>query len=186
MMRASHREESNMDLPGSPYLYALAALAMTFAGFSAVAIVLRQTLGRRLSPFHLLVTRLYIESGFWAAAFSMMAPLLALCELPPDLVWRLSSIAIAAILIAYGATYPVRRRRIVPDGLPSRRWIAIGCVSLVVVAALIGNGELDPGMRRHRVRARANKLLGSRRRPGWVIGDGHLTFRRARCARRRA
>jgi hypothetical protein len=128
-----------MDLPGSPYLYALAALAMTFAGFSAVAIVLRQTLGRRLSPFHLLVTRLYIESGFWAAAFSMMAPLLALCELPPDLVWRLSSIAIAAILIAYGATYPVRRRRIVPDGLPSRRWIAIGCVSLVVVAALIGN-----------------------------------------------
>jgi len=128
-----------MDLPGASYLHALAALAMTFAGFSAVTIVLRQTLGRRLSPFHLFVTRLYIESGFWAAAFSMVAPLLALCGLPPDLVWRLSSAAIAAVLVAYGTTYPMRRRAIVPDGLPSRRWIAIACVSLAVVALLVGN-----------------------------------------------
>jgi hypothetical protein len=128
-----------MDLPGTAYLSTLAALAMTFAGFSAVAIVLRQTLGRRLSPFHLLITRIYIESGFWAAAFSMIAPLLALCGLPTDMVWRLESAATAAVLIAYGATYPMRRRAIVPDALPSRRWIAIACVSLVVIAGLIGN-----------------------------------------------
>jgi hypothetical protein len=128
-----------MDLPGAAYLYALAALAMTFAGFSAVAIVLRQTLGRRLSPFHLMITRLYIEAGFWAAAFSMLAPLLALCGLPTEMVWRLASAAIAAVLIVYGATYPMRRRAIVSEALPSRRWIAIACVSLAVIAALIGN-----------------------------------------------
>ena len=128
-----------MDLPGAAYLYALAALAMTFAGFSAVAIVLRQTLGRRLSAFHLMITRLYIESGFWAAAFSMLAPLLALCGLPAELVWRLTSGAIAAVLIVYGATYRMRRRAIMPDALPSRRWIAIACVSLAVIAALVGN-----------------------------------------------
>ena len=35
-----------MELPGSAYLYTLATLSMTFAGFSAIAIVLRQTIGK--------------------------------------------------------------------------------------------------------------------------------------------
>jgi hypothetical protein len=34
-----------MELPGSAYLYTLATLAMTFAGFCAIVIVLRQTTG---------------------------------------------------------------------------------------------------------------------------------------------
>ena len=128
-----------MELAGSGYLYALAALSMTFAGFSAIVIVLRQTIGRQLSPFHLLVTRLYIESGFWAAAFSMLPPLLALCGVPAAAVWRISSAAIAAVLIAYGATYRMRRRAIVQDKLPSRRWIAIACLSVMVIAGLACN-----------------------------------------------
>ena len=128
-----------MDLAGSGYLYALATLSMTFAGFSAIVIVLRQTIGRRLSPFHLLVTRLYIESGFWAAAFGMLPPLLALCDVPADAVWRISSGAIAAVLIVYGATYRMRRRAIVQESLPSRRWIAIACVSAAVIVGLVCN-----------------------------------------------
>jgi hypothetical protein len=128
-----------MELAGEAYCYALATLSMTFAGFSAIVIVLRQTLGRPLSPFHLLVTRLYIESGFWAAAFSMLAPLLALCGLPAAAAWRVASAIVAAVLIAYGATYPVRRRRITQEALPSRRWIAIACVSLAVIAGLACN-----------------------------------------------
>ena len=126
-------------MEGEAYSFALATLAMTFAGFSAIVIVLRQTLGRPLSPFHLLVTRLYIESGFWAAAFSMLAPLLALCGVPAAAAWRIASAVIAFVLIAYGASYPMRRRRITREALPSRRWFAIACVSLAVIAALAGN-----------------------------------------------
>jgi hypothetical protein len=54
-------------------------------------------------------------------------------------VWRLTTAAIAAVLVIYGATCPLRRPAIVPDALPSRRWVAIACLSLVVIAALVGN-----------------------------------------------
>jgi len=128
-----------MGLAGEAYSYALAALAMTFAGFAAIVIVLRQTLGRPMSPFHLLITRLIIESGFWAAAFSMLAPLLALCGVPDRAAWRIASAAIAAVLIAYGATYRARRRKVLSDALPTRRWTAIAGLSLAVIAALICN-----------------------------------------------
>jgi hypothetical protein len=47
-----------MELPGSAYLYTLATLAMTFAGFCAIVIVLRQTTGQHISGFHIVLTRL--------------------------------------------------------------------------------------------------------------------------------
>ena len=68
-----------MDLPGSAYLYTLATLSMTFAGFCAIVIVLRQTTGREVSGFHIVLMRLHLESGLWAAAFCMLPPLLAVC-----------------------------------------------------------------------------------------------------------
>ena len=52
-----------MELPGSAYLYTLATLAMTFAGFCAIVIVLRQTTGKDISSFHVVLTRLYLESA---------------------------------------------------------------------------------------------------------------------------
>ena len=57
----------------SAYLYTLATLAMTFAGFCAIVIVLRQT-GKDLSGFHIVLTRIYLESGLFSAAFCMLPP----------------------------------------------------------------------------------------------------------------
>ena len=88
-----------MELPGSAYLYTVAALSMTFAGFCAIVIVLRQTVGRELSGFHIVLMRLYIESGLWAAAFAMLAPLLALFGLSHETVWRTSSAIIGVVMI---------------------------------------------------------------------------------------
>ena len=51
-----------MELPGSAYLYTLATLSMTFAGFCAIVIVLRQTIGKEISGFHVVLMRLYLES----------------------------------------------------------------------------------------------------------------------------
>jgi hypothetical protein len=128
-----------MELPGSTYLYALATLAMTFAGFCAIVIVLRQTAGRELSGFHVVLTRLYLESGLWAAAFAMLAPLLAVCGVPHDTALRLASAIIAAVMLAYGAAYPARRRATMAEPLPRGRWIPIAAVSTLVMVALIGN-----------------------------------------------
>jgi len=128
-----------MELPGSAYLYTLATLSMTFAGFCAIVIVLRQTIGKEISGFHVVLMRLYLESGLWAAGFCMLPPLLAACGVPEPVVWRVSSAIIAVALVAYGATYAKRRRRITAGPLPRARWLPIVAVSMVVIIALIGN-----------------------------------------------
>ena len=64
-----------MELPGSAYLYTLATLAMTFAGFCAIVIVLCQTVGKYVSGFHLVLTRLYLEAGLFSARAISALPL---------------------------------------------------------------------------------------------------------------
>jgi len=128
-----------MELPGSAYLYTLATLSMTFAGFCAIVIVLCQTIGREISGFHIVLMRLYIEAGLWAAGFCMLPPLLAACGLAESTVWRVASAIIAIVIIAYGATYRMRRRAMMSEPLPLGRWLPIVAISILVVAALIGN-----------------------------------------------
>jgi hypothetical protein len=124
-----------MELPGSANLYTLATLAMTFAGFCAIVIVLRQTTGKGISGFHLVLARLYLESGLFSAAFCMFPPLLALCGLTETTVWRVSSAIIATVLLCFGATYPMRRAAITAGSLPITRWLPIVSVSMLVVVA---------------------------------------------------
>jgi hypothetical protein len=145
------RWSENVELPGSAYLFTLATLSVTFAGFCAIVIVLRQTAGKELSGWHLILTRLYIEAGFWAAGFCMLPPLLALCGLSQPVVWRTSSAAIALVMIVYGATYPKRRRLIATEPAPPRRWLLIVIVvgSTLVIAGLLGNAigvSYEPGI----------------------------------------
>jgi len=128
-----------MELPGSAYLYTLATLSMTFAGFCAIVIVLRQTTGKNISGFHIILTRLYLESGLFAAAFCMLPPLLAACGLSETTVWRVSSAIVLAVLLGYGATYPKRRAVIIAGPVPRARWVPIVAASMLVVIALVGN-----------------------------------------------
>jgi hypothetical protein len=133
-----------MELPGVPYLYTLAALSMTFVGFCAIVIVLRQTIGKEISGWHIVLMRLYIETGFWAAAFSMLPPLLALCGLPHTAVWRASSTFIAVVMVGYGVAYPRRRRSMTADPVPLRRWLPIVTGSLLVIVGLLCNAVGAP------------------------------------------
>lgn len=133
-----------MELPGSAYLYTLATLSMTFVGFCAIVIVLRQTIGKELSGWHVVLMRLYIETGFWAAAFSMLPALLALSGLPQVVVWRSASIVIALVMVGYAAAYPQRRRAMTAEPVPLRRWLPIVAVSLVVIVSLLCNAAGVP------------------------------------------
>ena len=159
-----------MELPGSAYLYTLASLSMTFAGFCAIVIVLRQTTGKDVSGFHIVLTRLYLESGLFSAAFCMLPPLLALCGLSATSVWRVSSAIIAVVLLCYGAAYPMRRAAYVAERVPRARWVPIVVPSALVVAALIGNALGT------RLRRRSAPLLSPR--PGlWAAGPRSLCWR---------
>ena len=128
-----------MEAPGATYLYTLATLAMTFAGFCAIVIVLRQTMGRELSGFHVLLTRLYIEAGLATTAFCMLPPLLAWSGVPLPAVWRASSATIVTAMLLYGWAYPRRRRVKTLDRLPLRRWLAIAIGSIAVTLGLLAN-----------------------------------------------
>ena len=128
-----------MEGAGANYLYALATLAMTFAGFCAIVIVLRQAIGKGLSGFHVLLTSVYLEAGLATTAFCMLPPLLALCGVPQDAVWRASSGIIIAAILLYGWAYPRRRRVKTLDRLPLQRWLPIAIGSAVVMIGLLAN-----------------------------------------------
>jgi hydrogenase-4 membrane subunit HyfE len=104
-----------MELPGSGYFYALAALSMAFVGFTSIVVVLHQGTGKPLSPFHVLITKLFIELGLMATAFAMIAPTLAICGISKILVWRISSVIMLAVLVPWLVTYPIRRKAAAPD-----------------------------------------------------------------------
>src|ERR1700686_5382692 len=65
-----------MDLPGASYFYTLAQVGITFAGFAAILMSLRQMRGASLSKFHLWVAQSYVQSGMVTAVNALLSPLL--------------------------------------------------------------------------------------------------------------
>lgn len=128
-----------MELPGSGYFYAIAALGMAFVGFTAIVVVLRQGAGKPLSPLHLLFTHLFVELGLMATAFAMLAPTLVICGIHEDMVWRLSSIVMLVVLVPWLYFYARRRKAAAPsENLPLRYWI-MTILGTIVVAGLVMN-----------------------------------------------
>ena len=123
-----------MAMSATTYLLALATIAVTFVGFSALVIILRQTIGGEMSRLDVLVTRIFIQLGFIVAAAAMLPPLLMLFSLPPTITWRISSIAAAVLSFLFAVTYPSRRHAASGVRTPVAIWIDILILS---VAALI-------------------------------------------------
>jgi hypothetical protein len=124
-----------MDLPGSTYLYTLAALSVTFVGFSALVIILRQTLGGEMSRLDILITRIFIQLGFIVAAGAMLPPLLSLFPWPPALIWRTSSFIAAVPSFLFAVTYPARRHA--ASGVPTPFVIWIDVLILLTAAMVL-------------------------------------------------
>jgi hypothetical protein len=57
-----------------------ATLAVTFVGFSAFVIILRQTIGGKMSRLDVLTARIFIQLGFIVAAGAMVPALLSLFQ----------------------------------------------------------------------------------------------------------
>jgi hydrogenase-4 membrane subunit HyfE len=128
-----------MELANAGYFYALAALAMAFVGFSTIVVVLRQGTGKPLSRLHVLFTHLFVELGLMATGFAMLAPTLAVIGVGGDLVWRISSVIMLAVLIPWLMFYGLRRKAAAPkEPLPLRYWV-MTILGTVVVAGLALN-----------------------------------------------
>jgi hypothetical protein len=125
-----------MELPGSAYFYALAALSMAFVGFTSIVVVLHQSTGKPLSPFHVLITSLFVELGLMATAFAMLGPTLAVFGIRELLVWQISSAIMLAVLVPWLMTYPMRRTAAAPNERLPLRWYIMTMLGTVAVVAL--------------------------------------------------
>jgi len=110
------------------YLYTMAILGMTFIGFSAIVMLLRQTLGSHLRAFDALFARVYMEFGLGA----MLPPLLMFWELPPAAVWRVSSSLVGIPLLVFAVTYPARRRA--ASGEPTPRYVRVNLAIVLLIS----------------------------------------------------
>ena len=128
-----------MEIQGAGYLYSIAAVAMAFVGFSAIVVILRQTLGTGLSSFQLLLMQLLVEHGFVVVFLSLLPLLLALFDIPHELIWRLCSGVATFVITAWLSHYLLRRYPAVrskPQPLYVRINVGIQSITLL---ALLGN-----------------------------------------------
>jgi hypothetical protein len=121
-----------MELPGTAYLYAVATVSITFVGFAALLIVIRQSLGGELTGYDTYFTLAFIKAGFIVTAGALVPPLLVLYGWPEPLVWRVSSVATAAAILVFVASVPARRRA--ATGRPVPRFVG-ALLSLQTAAA---------------------------------------------------
>jgi hypothetical protein len=127
-----------MDLPGAGYFYTLAQVGITFAGFAAILMTLREMRGTGLSKFHLWVARSYVQSGMVTAMNALLSPLLFGLGLSEQMTWQVASLIIAVQSIVLIVLAPGQWRANTDRPLEMRVKVQIG-LGLLVNAALLAN-----------------------------------------------
>jgi hypothetical protein len=135
-----------MELSGSGYLYTLAILGITFASMSAIVVALRHTTGAPPSPFHLYLTKFYIEQGFLVAGLSMLPVLLWIFPIPHPVVWQVASPVAAVALQLHGFSFSRRRRAVTQFRLAKSVKILIAVRFLFVLALLVNVIDMPAGI----------------------------------------
>ena len=121
-----------MESPGTSYLYTMAILGMSFMGFAAIVMLLRQTLGSHLRAFDALFARIYMEFAVIVSMGAMLPPLLMFWELPIGTVWRLSSGLVGVPLLVIAGGYPARRRA--TTGEPTPRYVRVNVTIILLIS----------------------------------------------------
>ena len=137
-----------MDLPGSAYLLALAALAIAFVGFASLVIIfLRPTTGGPLTRYDVFFTLSFVQLCFVIVFGSLLPPLLALGGLAETTIWRWASASTACLFALFCIAAPVRRRAMgKPPGSTYFAWLAVPhLISLALLVAIAGGVQFGPG-----------------------------------------
>ena len=130
-----------MELPGAGYLYNLSVLAVTFATVSALVMLIRQTLGGKLSNFDIFLLRGFVSFSLFVAFAAILPPLAALSNALALVLWPLTS-AVAAILLALNLYWVIMRRRKAtgqpaPAGVTIRYLVHGMAIALLALNALV-------------------------------------------------
>ena len=137
-----------MEVKGANFLYTLATLMITFAGFSALLLSIRQTLGAGLSLLDKFIVKTILVHFFILTGGALLPPLLGLWNVSETRLWRISALCFAVPMLALPVTYSHRRRKAVGTGPPPAGFAVFVVVGSTTIAAMllyiIGGFEYQP------------------------------------------
>ncbi len=107
-----------MDFKGASLLNTLAGMMITFAGFSALLLVVRSAAGAKLSLLDRFLAKTVMTHVFVLTGAALLPALFALCEVPEMWFWRASGVLFALPMLYLQVTYPSRRRKLIGEGPP--------------------------------------------------------------------
>jgi hypothetical protein len=149
-----------MELPGETYLFNLSLIAVTFAVVSALVMMMRQTMGGKLSNFDIYLTSTYISFGFALAVAAILPPLVSFFELLPPGLWAVSSV-LAAVLVAGTLTTAIHRRRLASSDPLSPGVMASFAIHVLGVILLLVNAAVVPWQGIHLFAVAVTLSIGS-------------------------
>lgn len=137
-----------MEVKGAALLYTLATLAITFAGFAALLLIVRQLAGGSLTAIDRFLARTVVGHCVWFAAGALIPSTLALFDLPESLVWKLSALLFGLPMLALLLTFPRRRIAATGHGAPPIVLVVMvgfGSLSIAAMVAGVLAGYADAG-----------------------------------------
>ena len=127
-----------MEVEATTFLYTLAGLMITFAGFSALLLALRPAAGAKLSLLDRYLAKIVMTHIFVLTAGALLPALLALYDLQEKWIWRGSGVLFALPMLFLQVTYPCRRRKVVGNGPPPAVFAVFVVLGSVVTLAMLG------------------------------------------------
>jgi len=127
-----------MEFKGAGFLYTLAGLMITFAGFSALLLTLRPATGARLSVLDRYLSKTVMTYIFFLAAGALLPALLALYDIPEKWMWQGSAVLFGLPMLSLQVSYPYRRRKVVGKEPPPAIYAVLVVFGSAVTLAMIG------------------------------------------------
>lgn len=136
-----------MEVQGAAFLYTLTTLSVTFAGFAALLLILRQAAGGSLNALDRFLARTVVGHLFMIMGGALLPPMLALFGLPMTWVWRISGLVFGLPMLALLLTY--QKRRVAATG-KAAPWLIVavfviaGPLSIVAMLVYVFAGFAHP------------------------------------------
>jgi hypothetical protein len=127
-----------MEFKGAAFLYTLAGMMITFAGFSALLLALRPASGAKLSVLDRFLAKTVMTHIFVLSAAALLPALFALYDIQEKWIWRGSGVLFALPMLALQVTYPRRRRKVVGEGPPLPIFAVFVVLGSTVTLAMLG------------------------------------------------
>jgi len=127
-----------MEVKGATFLYTLAGLMITFAGFSALLLGLRQAAGARVSLLDRYLAKTVMTYIFVLTAAALLPALFALYGIQEKWIWRDSGVLFALPMLSLQVTYPLRRRKVAGQGPPPAIFAVFVVFGSAVTLAMLG------------------------------------------------